>query len=168
MSLAPSPHMIRITGSGQTIGSGPIAFADLYLERTRDALAQLFRRRAMTCDGRKLRICGDLASPTGTAHTTAAIEFRFLGDCIVYDIEGRITPGLRTWGGLALALGLLIAEAWLLPRSAEIALASTVARWLGLAATAWYLATFVLFALRTRRRMLAAVRDVCAALEHHT
>ncbi|MFZ4809616.1 MAG: hypothetical protein ACOYLQ_20365 [Hyphomicrobiaceae bacterium] len=147
--------MIRITGSGQMIGSGPIAFADTYLERTREALGQIFRRRAMTPDGRKLRICGDLVSPAGTAYTAATIEFRFLGDCIVYDVDGRIAPGPRTWAGIALALALLIAEAWLLPRSAEIIVAATITKWLGLAATAWYLVTFVLFALNTRRRLLS-------------
>ncbi len=160
--------MIRITGSGQTISSGPIAFADLYIERTRDALAQLFRRRALTYDGRKLRICGDLMSPAGTAYTTATIEFRFLGDCIIYNVNGLITPGPRTWAGIALAIGLLISEAWLLPRSADIVLASTIAKWLGLAATAWYFASFALFAFRTRRRVLATVREVCTALERHT
>lgn len=121
----------------------------------------------MIQDGRILRINGDLASPTGTAYTSATIEFRFLGDCIVYEVEGQIKPGPRTWVGIWLAFGLLIAEAWLLPRTTEIVSASAIARWFGLAATTWYIATFVYFALRTRQRLLAIVRDVCTALEHH-
>jgi len=69
--------MIRIKGSGQTIRCEPIAFADLYLERTREASAQFFWRREMTYDGRKLRICRDLVLPTGTTYTTATISSAF-------------------------------------------------------------------------------------------
>jgi hypothetical protein len=117
--------------------------------------------------GRTLRINGDLLRPAGTAYTVATIEFRFLGDCIVYTVEGRIKLGLRTWAGLWLALGLLIADAWLLPRTDEIVLASTITKWLGVTATGWYITTFVGFALRTRRQLLTIVRDVCIALERH-
>jgi len=159
--------MIRITGSGQHIGSGPISFSYLYLERTRGALGQLFRPKAITLDTRKLQISGDLASLAGTAYTKATIEFRFFGDCIVYTVEGRIKPGRRTWAGFSLALGLLIAEAWLWPRYAEIVMAFTIARWIGFAATAWYLGTFLYFAVATRRQVLGAIKCVCNALERH-
>ena len=159
--------MIRITGSAQHIGPGPIAFADVYLERTCEALGRLFRRRAMTPDGRTLRISGDLLFPAGTAYTTANVEFRFIGDCIVYNVDGRITLGLRTWAGFVFSLGLGIAEALLLPRPAEIMTELTIAKWLGVAATAWYLSTFLYFATATRRRVLTAVQRVCKELERH-
>jgi len=159
--------MIRITGSGQTIGPGPIAILDLYLDPTREALGQLFRRRAITNDGRRLTIAGDLKTLAGTAYTKATIEYRFLGDCIIYYVRGSIAPGPRAWVGIVLAASVLIAETLMLPGPTEINLASAIAKWFGLAATAWYLATFASYAFYTRRMLLAKVREVCAALEHH-
>lgn len=160
-------QMIRITASAQHVGPGPIAVTDVYLERIREVLERLYRGHAITLDGRRLCISGDLLFPAGTAYTTATVEFRFLGDCIVYNVDGRIIPGHRAWAGFVLSLGLSIGEVLLWPRSVDIMIELTIAKWLGVAATGWYLTTFLYFAVVTRRQVVTAVQRVCKELERH-
>lgn len=121
----------------------------------------------MQTEGRKLVLRGDISSIKGTAFTTATIEFRFVGDCIAFEVDGRIEPGNRAWIGLGLAIGLQFTEAWLPSQSGALLAHSEVLRWLCLAISLWYLTSFPYFAILIRRQILAAAKDACTELEKH-
>ncbi len=159
--------MFRIAEYGQSVGVGPIGFTDKYIETVSSILASRFNKSSIRTEGRKLVLRGDISSFRGTSFTTVAIEYRFVGDFVAFEVDGWIEIGFRAWTGVAMAVGIQFAEAWFPLHAGALLAFSEVLRGLCIASSAWYLLSFPYFALLTRREILAAVKDACAALEKH-